>query len=314
MRSNKGSGAVPTALALIGVLVAGGLVHADDWPQWLGPQREGVWRETGIVDTFPAGGPRVRWRAPVAAGYAGPAVAQGRVYLTDRVLAKDAKLPANAFMRGNIPGTERVLCFNEADGKALWTHEYDCPYTISYPLGPRTTPTVKDGKVYTLGAEGNLLCLDAAKGTVVWSRDLKKDYGVKAPMWGFSAHPLLDGQKLICMVGGEGSTVVAFDKDTGKEIWRALSAREPGYCPPMIYEAGGKRQVIIWHAQALAGLDPETGQVYWSQPVESYQGMAISTPRKRGDALFITGVMNTAVMLRLAPDKPAAEVVWRTKK
>jgi outer membrane protein assembly factor BamB len=287
---------------------------ADDWPQWLGPQRDGVWRETGILDKFPANGPVVRWRAAVNAGYAGPAVADGRVYVTDRVVAKDAKVPTNAFARGNIAGTERVLCFNEADGKPVWTHEYDCPYTVSYPLGPRTTPLVSGGKVYTLGTEGNLLCLDSSTGKLNWSRDFKKDYGVKAPMWGFSSHPLLDGQKLICMVGGEGSTVVAFDKDTGKEIWKALTAKEPGYCPPMIYEAGGKRQLIVWHAEALASLDPETGKTYWSEPVNAYAAMSISTPRKAGDQLFITAAMSTAILLRLAADRPHADVVWRKNK
>jgi outer membrane protein assembly factor BamB len=298
------------ALALAGSARA----PADDWPQWLGPERDGVWRETGIVDKFPAGGPPVRWRATLNAGYSGPAVAEGRVYVTDRILAKDAKNPANAFQRGNVPGTERVLCFSEADGKPLWTHQYDCPYTVSYPLGPRTTPVVKDGKAYTFGTEGNLLCLNSGTGKVVWSRDLKKDYGVKAPMWGFSAHPLLDGPRLICMVGGEGSTVVAFDKDTGKEIWKGLTAREPGYCPPMIYEAGGKRQLIVWHAEALVSLDPETGKVYWSEPVSAYAAMSIPTPRKLGDRLFITSAMNTAMLLRLATDRPHAEVVWSKNK
>ena len=111
---------------------------------------------------------------------------------------------------------ERVLCLNETDGQVLWKHEYECPYTISYPAGPRVAPMVSEGKVYTLGAEGNLLCLDAASGRVLWSRDFKKDFGIKAPVWGFAGHPLLDGNRLICLAGGPGSTAVAFDKDTGE--------------------------------------------------------------------------------------------------
>src|SRR5688572_14919602 len=168
-------------------------VRGDDWPQWLGPQRDAVWRETRIVEKFPDGGPPVRWRREIGGGYAGPAVANGRVYVTDRRLAKGTNNPADPFARGIIPGTERVLCLDETDGKILWQHEYDCPYTIAYPAGPRATPVVDAGKVFTLGAEGNLFCLDAAKGEVIWSRDLKKDFGVKAPMWGFAGHPLLDG-------------------------------------------------------------------------------------------------------------------------
>src|SRR5437763_5672643 len=146
-----------------------GSSYADDWPQWLGPKRDGIWRETGILDKFPEGGPKVLWRAKIAAGYAGPAVASGRGYVTDRVLAEGVKNPEEkmpAKPKTPIPGTERVLCLSEKDGTLHWKHEYDCPYKISYPLGPRTTPTVADGKVYTLGAMGNLLCLDAEKGKV----------------------------------------------------------------------------------------------------------------------------------------------------
>ncbi len=284
---------------------------ADDWPQWLGPQRDGLWRETGIVKSFPAGGPPVRWRTPIGAGYTGPAVAGGRVFVTDRVLAKDAKNPTNPFNRGVIPGSERVLCLDEATGKVLWQHEYECPYDVSYPAGPRATPVVSGGKVWTLGTEGHLFCLDAKDGKVIWSREFKKDFNAKTPLWGFSANPLLDGNRLICLVGGEGSVAVAFDKDTGKELWRALTAKEPGYCPPMIFQAGGKRQLIVWHPESLNSLDPETGKVFWSEPFAVRSGLTVPTPRVLGDKLFITSFYNGPMMLKLAADKPAAEVVWR---
>ena len=284
---------------------------ADDWPQWLGPQRDGLWRETGIVKSFPAGGPPVRWRTPIGAGYTGPAVAGGRVFVTDRVLAKDAKNPTNPFNRGVIPGSERVLCLDEATGKVLWQHEYECPYDVSYPAGPRATPVVSGGKVWTLGTEGHLFCLDAKDGKVIWSREFKKDFNAKTPLWGFSANPLLDGNRLICLVGGEGSVAVAFDKDTGKELWRALTAKEPGYCPPMIFQAGGRRQLIVWHPESLNSLDPETGKVFWTEPFAVRSGLTVPTPRVLGDKLFITSFYNGPMMLKLAADKPAAEVVWR---
>jgi outer membrane protein assembly factor BamB len=296
---------------LIVALAFGAGARGDDWPGWLGPRRDGIWRETGIVEKFPPEGPPIRWRTKISAGYAGPAVADGRVYVTDRVVAEGAKAPASPFDRGNIAGKERVLCLNEADGKILWKHEYDCPYTVSYPLGPRTTPVVHEGKVYTLGAEGNLFCLHTETGEVVWSRELKKDYGVKAPTWGFSAHPLLDGHKLICMVGGAGTTVVAFDKDSGKELWRALTASEPGYCPPMIYEFDGRRQLIVWHADAVNGLDPESGKVYWSQPLPTYQGMTIPTPRQLGNSLFVSSTGDNTALLRLEAKQPGVKVIWR---
>ena len=289
-------------------------LHADDWPQWLGPQRDAVWRESGIIEKFPASGPKFRWRVPIGGGFAGPAVAQGRVYVMDRQLAKGATNPANPFARGEIPGTERVLCLDEAGGKVLWQHEYDCAYTVSYGSGPRATPAVGDGKVYTLGAEGNLTCLDAEKGTLLWSRDFKKDFGVKTPLWGFAGHPLIDGKKLICLAGGNGSVAVAFDKDTGKELWRALNAKEPGYAPPMIFEFDGKRQLILWHPEAVNSLDPDTGKVYWIYPLtRSVQsGMTIPTPRKYGDLLFLTSFYNGSLMLRVGADKPS--LVWASKK
>jgi outer membrane protein assembly factor BamB len=285
--------------------------RGDDWPQWLGPERDAVWRETSILETFPEKGLSVLWRTPIAAGFSGPAVAKGRVYITDRVLPKGGKDPGNGPSTGSVPGSERILCLNAADGKVQWVHEYNCPYGIAYPLGPRATPVVQGNKVYTLGAEGNLFCLSTETGKPVWSHELKKEYAIQPPLFGYAAHPLLDGSRLICMVGGKGSTVVAFDKDSGKELWRALDSEQLGYCPPMIYEAGGKRQLIVWHGEAVNGLDPETGQLYWSQPVKTYMGMAIATPRKLGDLLYIAPPYNKSVMLRLGADKPEATVLWQ---
>src|SRR5579871_1880360 len=138
--------------------------RADDWPQWLGPQRDGVWRETGILEKFPTGGPKVRWRKAIGAGYSGPAVAKGRVYVTDRLLKKGVKSPGNPFETPGVPGKERILCLDEKTGELLWKHEYDCTYRISYADGPRATPLIHEGQVYVLGAMGNLICLDAEKG------------------------------------------------------------------------------------------------------------------------------------------------------
>jgi outer membrane protein assembly factor BamB len=302
-------------LAALAMGLAAGL-RADDWPQWLGPQRDSVWRERGIVSAFPAGGPPVLWRAEIGSGYSGPAVAKGRAYVLDHEFAKASDKPADPFQRGSIPGVERMVCLNADDGKVQWLHEYDCPYTVSYPSGPRTTPVVSKGRVFSLGAEGNLFCLNAATGSVVWSRDFKKDYNIPTPMWGFAGNPLLDGNKLICLAGGSNSTVVALDKNTGKEIWRALSAKEPGYCSPVIFKAGGVRQLIVWDPESVNSLDPETGKVYWSlqssKPIRA--GMTIPTPRKMDDLLFLTCFYNGSWMLRLDPSKPAAVTDWQSRR
>lgn len=289
-------------------------VAADDWPQWLGPQRDAVWRETGIVERFPEGGPKRVWRVDLGAGYSGPAVAGGRVFVLDRQVPAELPKPKNVYEASQIPGNERVLCFNEADGKLLWEHAYNCPYNVSYAAGPRTTPVVAGGRVFALGTMGNLKCLDAATGRVVWERDFQKDFGLKVPHWGVSAHPLLDGQQLLCVVGGNGSVAVSFDKDTGKELWRALSAKEPGYCPPTIYELGGRRQLILWHAEAVNGLDPATGRVLWTVPWVLNYGMAIATPRQMGDQLYLSCFYNGSLMLRFEPGKDAPSVAWRTTK
>jgi outer membrane protein assembly factor BamB len=288
--------------------------RADDWPQWLGPQRDGVWRETGILDKFPAGGPKARWRTSLGGGYAGPAVVKDRVYVTDRILPEGARNPEDPFAAKLVPGKERVLCLEESTGKILWKHEYDCPYQISYPAGPRATPVVHDGKVYTLGAMGHLFCLNADDGKVLWSKHFPKDYKAPVPQWGFAAHPLLDGDKLICLVGGAGSIAVAFDRNTGAEKWRSLSfekrGNQIGYCPPTICTLGGKRQLIIWHPESVNGLDPETGKVHWSQPFAVKANLTVSTPRRAGDLLFLTSFYNGALMLKFEGDKP--EVVWRS--
>ena len=297
-----------------GMLSLSSSLLAEDWPQWLGPQRDAVWRETGIVEKFPANGPPVRWRAAIGGGYAGPSIVEGRVFVTDRHLAPGASNPSDPFKQGEIPGTERVLCLSEADGKVLWKQEYPCAYTVSYPAGPRATPLVNNGKVYTLGAEGHLFCFDVQRGKILWAREFKKDFAIKTPLWGFAAHPLVEGNKLICVAGGDGSVAVAFDKDTGKEIWRALTAKEPGYCPPTIIEAGGRRQLIIWHPEAVNSLDPETGAVYWSEPWAIRSGLSIPTPRQYGDNLFLTAFYNGPLMFKLNSEKPEATVLWRGKK
>ncbi len=302
-------------LSLAALFVAAAFVRADDWPQWLGPKRDGVWREDGLVDKFPPGGPPVRWRAKIGAGYAGPAVAGNRVYVSDRLLKEGARNPSSAFARANTPGVERVVCLDNADGHVVWQREFDCHYRISYPSGPRATPLVADGKVYVLGAMGDLRCLDATTGATVWHHNLPKEYDAPVPIWGFASHPLLDGDKLITLVGGDGSVVVAFHKDTGKELWRKLSAYSVGYAPTVIAIAGGTRQLIVWDAEAVHGLNPDTGDAYWSVPFHMKEPPALSipTPRIDGNRLLLTSFYDSALMLQLDPAKPSASVVWRGK-
>jgi outer membrane protein assembly factor BamB len=303
-----------TCLALVFCTLWCGVSIGEDWPQWMGPHRDDRWNETGTIDAFPAEGAKVLWRTPVNGGYSGPAVVEGKVYVFDYLRGTDKKLMNNPGLRTKQEGQERVLCLDAKTGEKLWEYKYPCTYTISYASGPRCTPTVADGMVYALGAEGNFTCLDANTGSRLWAKELKKEYNTEAPIWGFCSHPLVDGNKVICGVGGKGSTLVAFDKKTGKEIWKAVSAKEQGYCPPMIYEAGGQRQLIHWNAENISSVDPETGKVFWEEKLPSQFGMSIMSPRKEGDLLFTGAIGFASICLKLDSNKPAETVAWKGDK
>jgi len=301
-------------LGVLGCLTVASITKADDWPQWLGPKRDGVWREAGIVEKFPAEGPKEKWKVAVGMGYSGPSVAGGKLYITDRVLAEGVKNPDSPFEKPKIRGSERVLCLDAQTGKELWKHVYPAEYSISYAGGPRCSPIIEGDRVYILGAMGHLFCLATDTGKVIWSKDFIADYESNLPVWGFAAHPLIDGDKLICLAGGsKDRLVVAFDKATGKELWASESVGgDFGYCPPMIYEFGGKRHLIIWQPKALLGLDPETGKRIWKVDFESKYALTAPTPRKVGDdGLFITSFYTGSMLVKVGADK--AEVVWKSK-
>jgi len=296
-------------------LLATPAVRADDWPHWMGPKRDNVWREDGIVERFPAGGPKKAWSFPIAGGYAGPAVAAGKVFITD-YLTKDKVEEGNWDLK-EMTGVERVFCVEAETGKEVWKYEYPVKYKISYPAGPRCTPAVDGDKVYTLGAMGDLICLDIPTGKAVWKKQLKDEYKAKVAIWGYAAHPLIDGDKLITLAGGDGSHIVALDKTTGKELWRSQSAVESddvGYAPPSIIEFAGKRQLLMAGPKALKSLNPETGELYWSQKYTADNGSIIMTPVLTGDFLYVGGWKNKNLLVKLEKDKPAASTEWKDKK
>ena len=297
--------AAVASLVIVGTL--GGLVlHAEDWPEIRGKGRLGVWNETGILESFPPDGLKVLWRTPIKAGFAGPAVADGRVFVVDFVETRKPR------------GTERALALDEKTGKVLWTQEWPVDYRgMSYAIGPRATPTVDGDRVYVAGADGKLFCLDVKTGAIRWQKDYVGDYGADRSTWafdwGFSSAPLVDGNRLICLVGGkEDAKVVAFDKLTGKEIWRALSSdTELGVAQPILITAGGARQLIIWYPGAVASLDPQTGKKYWEQPYKVGASMTVATPVLSGSMLFFTNFYDGPLMLQLDDKRPVATVLWK---
>jgi len=269
--------------------------RAGDWPQWRGPNRDGVCSETGMPEGFPAGGFKACWRVPLGVGFSSPVVVQGRVYVTDSELARPK-------------ARERVQAFEKATGKRLWSYAYD----VNYPdwgfdepnkLGPIATPIVQDGKVYTLGWLGHLFCLDAISGDVIWRKDLKKEYPAKELKC--HASPLIDGDLLIVFVGAKpAASVIALDKKTGKQAWKALD-EPPTSSSPIVIAAGLARQLIVWTEESVTSLEPATGKTHWRQRLLTSSEFVVSTPVWHKDLLLIGGLM-----LKLAPDKPAAAVLW----
>ncbi|HTM48011.1 MAG TPA: PQQ-binding-like beta-propeller repeat protein [Bryobacteraceae bacterium] len=290
---------------LAAAVILASTLAGEDWPEWRGANRLGVWKETGILEEFPKEGLTFKWRTPIHGGFAGPSVAAGRVFVSD-------------FVRGaNTKGTERVLCLDEKTGKILWTQQWDADYIglmQTYAIGPRATPTVDGDYLYVLGAKGALVCLKVKTGEVVWKKDFVKDYDTQVPTWGMASAPLIDGPRVIAVVGGAGNgKVMAFDKRSGKEIWRALSSEkeEPGYCQPILFEAAGIRQVIIWHPFAIVSLDPVSGKVNWQQPFRANASLTLATPAMHDTRMLISSFYNGSVMLDMS--KREATKIWQGK-
>ena len=292
-------------IALIPLLLVG-QVSGEDWPEWRGRGRLGVWTETGILESFPEEGLDYKWRTPLRGGYSGPSVANGRVFVTDYQATDGMK------------GTERALALDEATGEILWAHEWAVDYAglaPTYAIGPRATPTVDGDRVYALGAMGALKCFDVVSGAVLWEKDYVRDYGTRVPTWGITGAPIVEGDLLIGLVGGRpDALVVAFDKMTGREVWRSLpTGREPGYAQPVIFPVGGTRQLIIWHPTAIASLEPATGRVFWEVPFEVGMGSTVATPTLAGHHLLVSAFFDGSVLLELAENEPEAQVVWRVR-
>lgn len=279
-------------------LFSAGQLGAADWPQWRGPNRDAVWTEAGIVETLPSAGLKVLWRAPIAMGYSSPVVVAGKVYLSDAELKKPVI-------------RERVHCLEADSGKLLWTSAYETPapdwfFTAEQGRGPGATPIVCKGKLYALDIFGNLVCLETRKGLVVWRRNLKEEFEMKETS--VDASPLIEGELLILMLGGKkGAGIVALDRNTGREVWRALDETVT-WSSPIVIDAGGVRQLIVWTQQSVSSLNPANGKLYWREATSTggSPGTAgVSTPVFRNSYLLVSGWM-----FQLEKDRPAAKTLW----
>ena len=278
-------------------------VWCDDWAQWRGPGRDGVWHEDSVTNQFSSDRIPHVWSTPIGPGYSGPTVANGRVFLTDRLIEPKQ--------------VERVHCFDASTGASLWSHTYDCLYEgIGYQAGPRASVTVQDGRAFALGSMGYLHVFDAESGSLLWMSRLNERYGIEMPVWGITAAPLVYGDVVILHIGGsEGACIVALDVTTGDEIWRTLNDRG-SYSAPIVVEQAGQDVVVVWTGDHIVGVSPTSGEVYWQSPLKPEQMVInIATPvfddvsRK----LFVTSFYDGAKMLHLDDKSLTAEDVWRRK-
>ena len=268
---------------------------AGDWPQFRGPNRDGRWNETGILDSFPREGLKILWRHPIGGGWASPVVAQGRVFVFDVELTKPAS-------------RERLHCFEEKTGKILWVYAYEEHYSEwtfvpERGAGPTATPIVEQDRIYFVGANGNAHCLNVKTGAVIWEKNIGQEY-VVAEM-ACRPSPLLEGSMLIVFTGAKpGASVIALDKQPGKKVWQALDDPVSNSSPIAITSAG-KRQLIVWSGSSITSLDPGNGRTYWRLPIVTSNNDSIPTPVIQGNRLLVSGLM-----LELSPDVPSASFLW----
>jgi outer membrane protein assembly factor BamB len=288
---------------LLGLIGFAPLATADDWTQWRGNHRDGKWRESEVLSQLTESNLKTLWRQPISAGYSGPTVANGRVFLMDRETE-----PAQ---------TESVRCFDAKSGTPLWRHSYDAVYTISYAAGPRASVTIDGDKCYALGAMGHLHCLNVKDGTVVWQRNLNEEYGVsdtkRMPIWGIACSPIVYGDQLIVQLGAEGATVISLDKLTGKEKWRALNDRGQ-YSSPVLTQQKGNDVLVCWTGDAVAGLNPGNGEVYWRHEFRpSRMPIGVATPVINGNKIFLTSFYDGSMMLEMNPNEMTVQQLWAAK-
>jgi outer membrane protein assembly factor BamB len=286
---------MPWFRSLLVLALCASFAAADDWPQWLGPRRDASstekvapWKEA----------PKVLWTQPAGEGNSSPVVAGGRVFLHTRVKEKDE---------------EELVALDAATGKQAWRTAYPRGKgSFLFGNGPRATPAVVDGRVYTFGITGILTCFDAADGKQLWQVDTLKKFSAPSLLFGASCSPLVDGNRVLVAVGGKGTTVVAFDREKGDVLWKALE--DPAsYASPTVFGEGKQRQAVFLTGKGVASLSPADGSVFWRYDFEDPFHESASTPIRAGDLLLAGSIGAGSVGLRLETkdDKPAAAEVWK---
>ncbi len=269
----------------------------QEWPDWRGEGRNGVWHEKNIIGQFPDREIRLKWSTPLGSGYCGPTLSGGRVYVTDRITDPIEQ--------------ERILCFDRETGRELWSYGYGCRYEgVGYQAGPRASVVIDEGRAYSLGTMGHLHCLDAVTGRLIWGKDMNREYEIRMPIWGIAAAPLVVDDKLILHIGGSNNAcVVALDKKNGEEIWKA-SGDNASYTAPYLTIQAGRKVVVVWTGDHLNGLAPETGEIYWQIPFKIKMHMGISTPVRYENYLFVSGFFDGSLLAEISDTALTAKVKW----
>lgn len=284
----------PTVLTLAAMCLCAGPVLAEGekasgWPQWRGPNGDGISAAAGWTTDWPRGGLKPVWKTNVGAGYSAVSVSGGKLYTM-----------------GNKDNQDTVTCLNAGTGEEIWKKSYPCK--AGDWAGTRSTPTVVDGVVYTLSREGLLCAFGAEKGDSVWTADLRKELALKVPGWGIAGSPLVEGDKVIVNVGKAGAAV---DRKTGKVVW-STGGDQSGYATPVAFTLRGKRFVTVFGATALYFLNPADGAILWSLPWTTESDVHAADPIVSGDMMFISSGYGTGcALLDMSGDPP--KVVYTNK-
>jgi outer membrane protein assembly factor BamB len=263
-------------------------LSAADWPQWRGPNQDGVSRDqSGWFDGWPAD-PQPAWSRQVGVGFSSMAVADGRVYTM-----------------GNQDDVDTVYCLDAQSGRVIWSHSYPCPLQpLYYEGGPSATPTVHNGRVFTFSKKGHLFAFDAKDGKVLWSRDLREELKLDLPEWSFAGSPLVHDELVILNAGSAGTAV---HTETGDIVWTSNRTRS-GYATPVAFTFQGRPAVAIFSAKSLVAVEPESGQVLWEHPWESPRDINAADPIIAGDKIFLSSESGSAL---LQMQTTGVTVVWQ---
>jgi outer membrane protein assembly factor BamB len=267
------------------VLFPNARLGAADWPQWRGLNRTGISREK--VSPFPAAGPSLLWTASVGTGFSSIAVTGNRLYTM-----------------GNTNEHDVVWCLEPASGRTVWAHSFSARADPQfYEGGPGATPTIAEGKVFTINKWGTVLCLDAATGSKAWQHNLW-DEGIRSNRWGFAGSPLVWKDLVILNAGGAGT---ALDRANGRTIW--FNGTDPaGYASPALVKIAGREVVLIFAAKDLVAVDPRTGQEFWRHRFETGYDTNNTDPIVDGDLVFLSSYSRGCELLRVSADK--AELIY----